>query len=502
MGKYQFLLTSAAIFVAAALSGCNSTDPSVGSYNSAKVYDKPLFGNIARKSAAYEGPARNPVIVIHGFLGARLKNHVTGKNVWGNFSGREALNGYSNNHLHQLSHPMGKGKKLDQLKDNVYAYKLLSQFNVQMLGVQFHLNAYNKMIEILTKAGYVPSHRPLPKGKNFYSMFTFYYDWRRDLPENAKRLDHFISIKRKYLQHKYEKLYGLKNFDVQFDIIAHSMGGLLSRYYLRYGGDDLPEDGSLPELDWKGSKYIDKLIIVGTPNAGYLDTCMELVNGLQIDPRTPIYPPSIIGTFATYYQMLPLTSTRSVIEKGTGKNVDMFDLKTWIKYKWGLANPNQDKYLKIMLPDVKKKSQRYMIAIDHLAKCLKRAKQFTEAMRVYEIPPKDVAMILFAGDAVKTSRQAEVDPKTGKLKVIKYEAGDGKVLASSARMDEREGREWVPFMQSPINWRAVIHLKAAHMGITESYAFGDNVSYYLLSFPTPKQSKLRKYLKEAKHPAK
>lgn len=482
----------------ALFSGCNSTDPAIGSYNSCKVYDKPLFGNIARKSAEYQGPARNPVIVIHGFLGARLKNHVTGKTVWGDFTGREAFNGYSNEHLRQLSHPMGEGKRLDQLKDNVYAYKLLSKFNVKLLGIQFHVDAYNKLIQILTIAGYVPSHRPLPEGKKFYSLFTFYYDWRRDLPENAKRLDHFISKKRKYLQHEYEKLYGLKNFDVQFDIIAHSMGGLLSRYYLRYGGDDLPADGSLPDLEWKGSKYIDKLIIVGTPNAGYLDTCVELVNGLQVDPRAPAYPPSVIGTFATYYQMLPLTSTRSVIEKGSGKNIDMFDIRNWIKYKWGLADPGQDKYLKIMLPGVKKKSQRYMIALDHLRKCLARAKQFTEAMRIYDLPPKDIAMILFAGDAVKTSRQAEVDPQTGKLTVTKYEAGDGKVLASSARMDEREGREWVPFMQSPINWRAVIHLKAAHMGITESYAFADNVSYYLLSFPTPKQSKLRKYLKETK----
>jgi hypothetical protein len=222
-----------------------------------------------------------------------------------------------------------------------------------------------------------------------------------------------------------------------------------------------------------------------------------MINGLQIDPRAPVYPPAVIGTWPTYYQMLPLESTRSVIysDDPKGKPVDLFDPKVWIKMKWGLANPDQDTELQKLMPNEKNAGQRRKVAIDHLAKCLKRAKQFTEAMRVKATPPDDVAAFLFLGDAVQTRRQAEVDRKTGKLKVTKFEAGDGKVLASSARMDEREGREWVPFQQSPIQWQAVIHLKAAHMGITESYAFADNVSYYLLSFPTKEQKAREKYLK-------
>ena len=53
----------------------------------------------------------------------------------------------------------------------------------------------------------------------------------------------------------------VKNYDVKFDIIAHSMGGVLARYYLQYGSSDLPLDGSLPEVTWEGSKYIDKMIM-------------------------------------------------------------------------------------------------------------------------------------------------------------------------------------------------------------------------------------------------
>jgi len=478
------------------IAGCSSTDSSTGSYQSNKVYKQALYSEMAQNAMAYEGPARNPVIVIHGFLGARLQNVKTGENVWGDFRGIELLEGYSNKNLQEFSHPMGLNKPLKELKDNVTAVSLLSNFNVTIMGIKFNLDAYNKLIEILDNAGYVSESQPLPEGKNFYSQFTFYYDWRRDLSENSMRLHDFIQLRRTYLQGKYKKLYGIENYDVQFDIVSHSMGGLLSRYYMRYGDQDLPADGSLPKLNWSGSKYIDKLIVIATPNAGYLDTCLELVNGLKADPRMPVYPPAVIGTWPTYYQMLPLTSTRSVVyaDDQNGKPVDVFDPQVWIDMNWGLADPKHDPTLKILLPNVKTAEERRKIALDHLTKCLKRAKQFTEAMREYGEPPDDVALVLFLGDAVETRRVAEVDRKTGKLTVTKFEAGDGKVLASSARMDEREGREWTPFVQSPIKWQAVIHLQDAHMGITESYSFSDNIAYYLTNFPTKKQEDRKEYL--------
>ena len=476
--------------------GCSSTDPSTGSYNSAAVYDRPLYSTIARNSMAYEGIYRNPVIVVHGFLGARLKSSTTGDTVWGYITGGETVSGFADYQLRQLALPMAKDKTLKELKDHIYASEMLESFTVRVLGMQFDVNAYNKMLDILRAAGYTQEGKPLPKNKRFYSLFTFYYDWRRDLPENAARLHEFILQKRAYLQQEYKKLYGIDNYNVQFDVIAHSMGGMVSRYYLRYGNQDLPADGSMPKLDWFGSKFIDKVIIVGTPNAGYLDTFVEMTGGLQIEPGAPVYPPAVIGTFPTYYQMLPLNSTRSVVyaDDPGGKAVNLFDPQEWIKNKWGLADPRNDEILKIILPDVKTPEERRAVALDHLAKCLKRAKQFTDALRVDATPPDDVNLYLFLGDAVPTRRTAAVDRKTGKFEVTDYEAGDGKVLASSARLDEREGRPWTPFMQSPIKWQNVVHLNAAHMGITLSQEFADNVVFFLLESPTKtQQNSMKKY---------
>ncbi|HJO93938.1 MAG TPA: hypothetical protein QF753_11095 [Victivallales bacterium] len=487
----NILLCLFIIFIAA----CSSIDSSTGSYQSMKVYEKPIYSDVVKKSMEYEGIARNPVIVVHGFLGSKLDNIKTGKNVWGTFTGYEVINGFSNTQLSNLKYPMIYDKPLNDIQDNVKAVKMLTKFNVKIMGMEFQINAYNKMLDILINAGYIPENLVKEKGKKYATLFPFYYDWRRDNVENAVELHKYIMKKRKYMQKQYNKYYGISNYNVQFDVVSHSMGGLVSRYYLRYGNQEITEDKT-PELNWAGSKYIDKLVIIGTPNEGYLDTCFELTRGLKLDSGLPAYPPAVIGTWPSYYQMMPFISTKSVMYKDDpkGKPVNLYDVEVWKNLKWGLADPDQDEVLKRILPNIKTSEERRKIALNHLGKCLRKARKFNNAMKLEGTPPDDVGLFLFLGDAVETRREAVVDKKNGFLTVTKFDAGDGKILASSARMDMREGEKWVPFLISPIKWQVVVHLKAAHMGITECYSFADNVTYYLLVTPTKKQLTSRKYV--------
>jgi hypothetical protein len=484
---FKLSILSLSLFLLANISGCSS----VGSYNSKEVTDNSIRGNIIQRCVQYEGPSRNPVIVIHGFLGSKLRNTESGKNVWGSFDPMDSLFGHDDSHLRELSCKMSIGSRLTAIDTKVEPYSFLEMVKVQFMGFQVNVNAYEDLLKILRESGYVQYEKPLPEGKHFYSLFPFYYDWRRDLPYNAARLHEYIQKKRAYLQQEYEKLYGLKSYDIQFDVVAHSMGGLLAGYYLRYGDADLPVDGTTPEITWKGSNYIDKVLIVGTPNAGFLDTCQELIYGLQVAPGTPIYPPAVLGTFATYYQMMPTYGFRSVLyeDDPNGTEVDIFDPEVWIKMKWGLANPDQDKYLKILLPEVKDAGERRRIALDHLSKCLHRARQFSAAMQIKSRPPENVALFLFAGDAIETSRTAYVNRKTGEFKVVEYASGDGKILTSSALFDLREDGYWTPHLRSPITWHGTFMLNAAHMGITRSSAFNSNASFCLLVTPSVKQDK-------------
>ena len=152
--------------------GVKNTDSAIGSYNSNHTYDKPLFSSLESKSMNYEGIARNPVIFIHGFLGSTLIDKNSGKNVWGKFIGVETLLGYSSEQMYSLSHPMEYGRPLKEVKDNVVPENLLTNFDVNILGIHFHLAAYDKLLKILEEGGYTQESKKMPENKNFN---TYYY---------------------------------------------------------------------------------------------------------------------------------------------------------------------------------------------------------------------------------------------------------------------------------------------------------------------------------------
>ena len=396
---------------------------------------------------------------------------------------------------------MQNGKPLKDIHSDVKATGLLEKAEILVMGVQLQLDNYDILVKTLEDCGYVPNTRPLPKDKHFYSQFIFHYDWRRDISENAVELEKFIQKQRAYLQKEYERLYGIKNYNVQFDLIAHSMGGLLARYFVRYGGTLLPEkeEETLP-VTWKGGKYVDKVIIIGTPNGGYVDTLLELTEGLRLVAASPAYPKTVIGSFVSYYQMLPNAEGKHVVWEDSKEPVDYFALDTWLKFNWTPAfHPDESRTLedwadeihttlKEIMPEVASAGERYAVAVDHLDKCLRKARQFKKAMQIHaETYPDDIAVYLIAGDAVLTNHTLGVNPKDGSLKVLDRDAVDGKITAASARLDLRDGGDWLFFTNSPINWSGVYYFQGSHMGIMNSEVFGSNLRFILMGLPTPHQ---------------
>jgi pimeloyl-ACP methyl ester carboxylesterase len=476
MLKSKKIFCYALSIVTFVFSGCSAT----GSYNSFKTDRKILISDQARRAFQYEGLERHPVIVIPGIFGSRLVDSASQRIVWGLFTGKEMIENFSTNQMRLLSLPMTEGKSLNELRDTVLPAGVLETVKVRLLGLPIHMNGYKDMINALEFAGYHCETSENSADKEYETCFTFGYDWRRDIVDTAQKLDAFIQEKKKYLQKKYKELYGVKDYDVKFDIVAHSMGGLIARYYLRYGGEDLPQDGSLPPLTWRGAKNVHKAVIVGTPNAGYLDAFTELVEGMVFAPGAPKIQPAVLGTFPSLYEMMPLPDSGMVVKARNGnEKMDLYDPELWLNMKWGLTDPKQDKVLEKLLPGVKSTEKRREIAIDHLKKCLKRAHQFTDAMRVDAAPLQGTTLHLFLGESILTNAIASFDEKTRKLKVIKQLPGDGKVTASSALFNERGvGAPW-PFMKSPIHWSSVTILFAAHMGITNDPVFVSNMLYTL-----------------------
>jgi hypothetical protein len=228
------------------------------------------------------------------------------------------------------------------------------------------------------------------------------------------------------------------------------------------------------------------VILVGTPSAGSHHALAELVRGSRLAPILPRYAPAILGTFPSIYQLLPRTRHRPVVDAGDPSRPiagDIFDPALWEKMGWGLASPDQEDVLRTLLPDVSDADSRRRTALEHLRKCLERARRFTEALDAGGTPPDGFRMHLVAGDAVPTLSRLSASAGTGELADVAFAPGDGTVLRSSALLDERIGGEWHPRLVSPVWWGHVTFLFTDHLGLTRDPAFTDNVLYLLLEDP-------------------
>lgn len=440
------------------------------------------------RTIRFDDRGHNPVIVIPGILGSALKDRESGRVVWGAFRGDYA-NPNRPDGARLVALPMQRGVPLHDLRDEVVPDGVLDRLRVSILGLPVELHAYLYVMHTLGVGGFrdetLGRTGDVIYPERHFTCFQFDYDWRRDNAENARRLHEFILEKKRYVLDELEKRYGDRRTDIKFDVVAHSMGALLLRYYLLYGPQPLPDDGSLPVLDWAGAEHVDRAILVGPPNAGSLQTLLDLTRGASLAFLLPTYPPEVIGTLPAPYQLLPRTRHRSVVDAADpdGTPIDLFDPEVWVQHGWGLAAPGADEKLQVLLPETRAAEERRAVALDHLRKILRRAEQFQRAIDVPARRPETLDVHLFAGDAEPTISVLGVDRATGKLLNLRRAPGDGVVLRSSTVLDERRGGPPQPRILSPIDWSSITFVFSDHLGMTRDPAFTDNVLFRLLEAP-------------------
>ncbi|MEO1595566.1 MAG: hypothetical protein AAFS02_10025 [Pseudomonadota bacterium] len=441
-----------------------------------------------QRTAQLEGPDRNPVLVIPGLLGSTLRDTRNNEFVWGGFDGvsvdpdrPEGLRA-----LALPAAPASDGRVSDD--DGVEPTWVLARARVKVLGLPFNLNVYAGILQALGAGGYrdesLGTAGAIDYGPDHFTCFQYPYDWRRDIVESAQLLHRYIAGKRAFVQAEYETRFGIEDADVRFDIVAHSMGGLVARYFLMYGDADLPADGGLPELTWAGARFVDRVILVGTPNAGSALSFRNLVNGWSLGFLQPTYSAGLLGTYPSVYQLMPRNSAAPVVWRDTGEPVgDLYAPSLWQAQGWGLSSPAADAELRLLLPDVEDAEQRAAVGREMQARLLRRAAQFHRAIDREASLPENVSLMLVVGDDRKTAAVIGAPRDGGKVSIYSTGDGDGTVLRSSVLHDLRSDEDWRPTLRSPLDYDTALFLPETHTHLTDSPTFTDNILHWLLEDP-------------------
>ncbi len=438
--------------------------------------------------AAAESPYRNPVIVIPGILGSKLKDIRTDQPVWGAFvSG--AADPQSDQGLKLITAPYVYPDGSLTNWSHVVPDGALEQVRLSLLGIPLSVKAYADIVSALNAGGFreeqLGENNELFYNDTHYTAYQFDYDWRMSNADNAARLFDFVQDVRARVAKEYAQKFGIKDADIKVDIVAHSMGGLLTRYMLRYGDQGMPDDGTDPVLDWSGTLGVERVILVGTPNAGSAYAFRELLQGKNYGlPILPYYSPAVLGSFASLYQLLPRDRHHAVRVVGD-PGASIYDIEVWKKYGWGLAG-DIDRDLKRLFPEIESQAERRAVALHTLGVHLEEARRFNAAIDIPAAPPERIIFNLVFGDADETIRTFEFNPENNRLKATMRVPGDGTVARYSALLDERaDGNDaiWTPRLRSPIDYDGVVILPYNHIGLTQSKVFIDNLLYWLLEEP-------------------
>lgn len=435
-----------------------------------------LYGDVAK----YESPDRDPVIVIPGILGTRLVDDATGKVVWGAFS-REGINPKIDSEARLLAIPMKPGVPVAELIDDTRPDGALESLEVELFpGVKIQAKAYAQILGVLGAGGYKDQQLgeagAIDYGDEHYTCFQFDYDWRRSLVENAARLDQFTKDVRTYVSSENVERFGRPG-DFEIDIVAHSLGALVTRYFLMYGDQTVSEGP--PTLDWRGANGMGDIILIGPPNAGSAYSLEQATEGLQYAKILPKYEPALLSTLPVIFELMP-RSHHGVVTDQNGNRLDLYNVETWASHQWGLMNPRQDFVLQQLLPKATSAEERGNIAREHLEKLLLNAKRVHEALDRPAPSPVDLRLTLWAGDAVDTPAYVTPDG-VGGVDFGRKLPGDGLVARYSALADDRVGGDGaVGPLESAIDWENVTFLFASHLELTQRREFADSMLFELL----------------------
>ena len=414
-----------------------------------------------------------PVILIHGIMGSRLEDTQSGEEVWFGSLSKLVFSDYREVAL-----------EIDPVTLEPLPSTLIpSGLADQLAGKDF----YGNITRTLERAGRykraVPGEAQQPGSRSYY---VFLYDWRQDNVKSAQQLYRFIEQIRK----------DYSNPQLEVDLIAHSMGGLITRYFLRYGKTDVLRDNTF-EVNLDGADRVRRVILLGTPNLGSIQSLHAFIKGKKIGFGR--LPPEVLASMPSVYQTFPHALNDWIITaSGKPLDRDLFDVQIWRRFQWSIFDPQVRQQIIEQAGSPQQGRESLEVLEAYFEIQLERGRRFVWSLTV-PVPDNSYKLIVFGGDCLLTPARLLVEEVNGVSEIrlwprelsnplpgvdydlLMLEPGDGIVTKASllARESLDPSVTRHRYIDFPLDYP--LFLCEKHDALTGNETFQDNLLHALLS---------------------
>lgn len=405
---------AAALTALAGLAGCGA--------------DQPGETAIPEAAAARDrGGAAVPVVMIPGMLGSRLANGQTGRTVWPSLA--DLL--FGSDRLARLGLPLSVPAMARTAADAVVPAGIVRRAG----PVDF----YGKLIARLER-DHGPCVAPSAIAPDTGCVLLA-WDWRRDLVEAAEGLEQAVA-----------KLRAARDAPgLRVDVVAHSAGGLVARYYARFGGTDVLDRPAVTHAPMTGARSLRRVILIATPNRGSIYGLQRVMRGERLGLSR--LHPEVMATMPSIYQLLPHPDRDWMITvDGDTADIDLYDIASWRQFREAIFLPEARARLVARFPSPGARAAATDLLEARFALGLRRGARFHRALDAPPVPGVTAPQILtVAAGCRPTAAVCLVEEADGRPVIrlqpgtirnprpgVDYRArmiapGDGRVTLASAR---------------------------------------------------------------------
>jgi hypothetical protein len=413
-----------------------------------------------------------PLVVVPGAFGSTLRDRTTGREAWPQSDSKLLFSNYR--HLELPIDP----RTLEPLPGGLEAHAVFREG----LGRDF----YGRAIDALQRVGYRRARAGQPPREGAPALYTYEYDFRFD---NVHAVRGFSALLRQIREDHGDPA-------LKVDVLAHSNGGLLARYYARYGEADMAETGPF-EPTYVGVPHLRRVLLVGTPNLGTIQPVLSLLRGEEVGLR--MIPPEVMATCPGVTQMLPHPAVPWLVDL-TGRAVEasLYDIGTWRDFQLNVFDPGVAART-VAQHGGGAAGERYLAVLRaYLERHLARGRRFAESLST-PASPDDLRPRVFGGDCELTLARLVAESAGGRLRVrervrdiasprprtdyeaVMFEPGDTVVTRSSLLVRRSVD---VSLPREPFESLQVAHgtfLCERHQQLTGNASFLDNMLHALFS---------------------